>query len=106
MEYIEIIENIMNPYVVIILMGIGAAIKHITIFDKIENNLIPIVLSIVGIALTIVINYPYENFEALLPAIAGGISNALYAIAIHSSGKSLTQYFKEKINNSDEESVG
>lgn len=72
--------------VIIFLLAIGYCIKHIKTFDKISNNLIPIVLVILG-AITTLLTKTADT--SVVMALMNGIINAAIAIAIHQSGKNI-----------------
>lgn len=92
--------------VIIFLLAIGYCIKHIKVFDKVSNNLIPIVLVILG-AITTLLTKTADT--SVVMALMNGIINAAIAIAIHQSGKNIFEMVtlsgsKIVIANEDEES--
>lgn len=92
--------------VIIFLLAIGYCIKHIKVFDKVSNNLIPIVLVVLG-AITTLLTKTADT--SVVMALMNGIINAAIAIAIHQSGKNIFEMVtlsgsKIVIANEDEES--
>lgn len=72
--------------VIIFLLAIGYCIKHIKVFDKVSNNLIPIILVVLG-AITTLLTKTADT--SVVMALMNGIINAAIAIAIHQSGKNI-----------------
>lgn len=92
--------------VIIFLLAIGYCIKHIKAFDKVSNNLIPIILVVLG-AITTLLTKTADT--SVVMALMNGIINAAVAIAIHQSGKNIFEMVtlsgsKIVIANEDEES--
>lgn len=92
----EALANV-NIGIVLGLMAIGFLIKHVSFFEKVENDLIPPILllsSIVAVILT-------EGFT--IPSIISAVINAAVSVGLHQQGKniftvtivpSLAEFFK------------
>lgn len=74
-----------NVPLVVALMAIGFIIKHFSLFEKIENDLIPPVLLVFSIIVLLFENGG-ENFIA---TIIAAIVNAAVAIGLHQQGKNI-----------------
>ena len=88
----EIINESVNMYIVIILLLIGAMIKHLKIFNNIQNGLIVAILPVIGIVLSIIVGYPITQ-DNVLPIITTGIVSAFVAIGVHQTGKGFANNF-------------
>lgn len=108
MDIALILSSNINTYIVILLMAVGFGIKHIKFLSKVNNNVIPATLMILGILMALAINYPYFNIVDTLPQIASGIASAATAIGLHQSGKTLINSTKEinNIENNNDNSDG
>ena len=76
-----------NPYYVIILLMLGAVLKHL--MPKVNNNTIPVILIIVGCIIGILFSLPLANAQEGLQAAVCGICSGAFAVGIHQSGKTL-----------------
>lgn len=85
-----------NIAVIIILLGIGYMIKHLSTFTKISNNLIPCILIVCGIILMFVQSATISRLN-LLEIVTSGFINAAISIGIHQSGKTLIDIVSVKL---------
>ena len=73
---------------IIILLLVGAAIKHLKLFDKISNDLIPVALFVLSFIITIFTSWPLTH-DNILNVIMISLASAIVAVGIHSSGKNV-----------------
>lgn len=74
--------------VVILLLLIGAALKHLGVFEKIANNYIPVILIIIGVAIEL-ITHSKGLPDTLVENLITGLASAMAAVGLHSSGKNI-----------------
>lgn len=74
--------------VVILLLLIGAALKHLGVFEKIVNNYIPVILIIIGISIEL-ITHSKGLPDTLVDNLITGLASAMAAVGLHSSGKNI-----------------
>ena len=74
------IQSFVNPTLAVILWAIGIAIKHTKVFEKIKNNFIPVILSVLGIIINL-----FMSGVSVQSAIAGFVT-AMVCVGIHKSG--------------------
>lgn len=74
--------------VVILLLLIGAALKHLGVFEKIVNNYIPVILIIIGVAIEL-ITHSKGLPDTLVDNLITGLASAMAAVGLHSSGKNI-----------------
>lgn len=74
------IQSFVNPTLAVILWAIGIAIKHTKVFEKIKNNFIPVILSVLGIIINLLM-----SGVSVQSAIAGFVT-AMVCVGIHKSG--------------------
>ena len=74
--------------VVILLLLIGAALKHLGLFEKIVNNYIPVILIIIGVAIEL-ITHSKGLPDTLVENLITGLASAMAAVGLHSSGKNI-----------------
>lgn len=82
-----VFENFNVPVsmeIIIILLLIGALIKHL--LTKIDNKFIPAILFLIGVALTIADQWPI-TLDNLITTITTALATTLIAVGAHSSGK-------------------
>ena len=72
---------------VVALMAIGFIIKHFTLFEKVENNLIPPVLLVFSII--VLVFRDGLTGDTIIPTIISAIVNAAVAIGLHQQGKNI-----------------
>lgn len=80
-----------NIALVIVLMGIGAVLKHA--FTKLDNNVIPIIMIVLGIVISIAMNIPFNPQTMLLTYCVQGIASGYCAIIIHGKSKEIYKDF-------------
>lgn len=85
----------LNVFVILVLLGIGFAIKHTKVLEKVLNGFIPVILMLLGVAVYVAVEGVGGGGIGL--AIANGIFNGCIAVAIHSSGKNIFYVIAEKI---------
>ena len=84
-----------NVPLLLVLMALGYFIKNWPIFDKVENNLIPFVLIIVGIAGSLLIG-DTSTKQLVTECIMSGIVNAAIAVMLHQQGKNIFEMVGHK----------
>lgn len=89
------IDITINPFLVLVLLMLGALIKHTKATEKINNVFIPAILVITSVAYTI-LKLPVFDRGYSVDGIASAIVNAGLAVAFHSSGKSIFDYINTK----------
>lgn len=77
-----------NIVLLIALMAVGFIIKHTSIFSKVSNNLIPIVVVIIAIVFTLITG-DLSSTEGVVSAIMSGLINAALAVWAHQTGKNV-----------------
>ena len=85
------IENFNVPIsieTVVILLLIGAAIKHLDMFESIDNKFIPPILFAFGVIFTVITQWPV-NVANLVHVVIVALASSLLAVGIHSSGKNM-----------------
>ena len=87
--FLDVIREVINvnPYYVIILLALGAILKHF--ITNVNNQTIPIILIIVGCIIGILFQIPLENTHEGLEAAVCGICSGAFAVGIHQSGKTI-----------------
>lgn len=73
---------------VLILLLVGAAIKHLKMFENVNNRAIPVLLFGVGILITVLDQWPITLVN-IISIIITALSSSLLAVGIHSSGKNI-----------------
>lgn len=97
---IEQIPAKVNPELVVLLMAIGALIKHCKKFEKVQNKLIPVILGVVSLTISFVCVETW-TIDSVISTIASGVVNAGAAVYLHQTGKSI--FFKK--NNKVEDTI-
>ena len=75
------IQSFVNPTLAVILWAIGIAIKHTKVFEKIKNNFIPAILSVLGIIINLFMS------GVSLQSVIVGFVTSMVCVGIHKSGK-------------------
>lgn len=86
-----VIENFNVPVsveTIILLLLIGAAIKHLDAFNKVSNTYIPIVLFAFSVLITVLQSWPITLTNAI-SVITTALASSVIAVGIHSSGKNI-----------------
>lgn len=73
---------------VILLLLIGAALKHFGAFKKVNNNYIPAILIVIGVIVELITNAKGLP-DTLMQNLITGLASALAAVGLHSSGKNI-----------------
>ena len=74
------IQSFVNPTLAVILWAIGIAIKHTKVFEKIKNNFIPVILSVLGIIINLFMS------GVSLQSVIVGFVTSMVCVGIHKSG--------------------
>lgn len=74
----------LNVVLVLTLFAIGYIIKNTPAFHKVSNDVIPIVLPLVSVAICIL-----TRTGTMTDAVMGGIINAAFAVWAHQTGKNI-----------------
>lgn len=82
------VDIAMSIPIVVLLMLVGAAIKHLKFMDKVSNSVIPPVLIVIGVAAAIFVNWPLTH-DNLLSTLIEGLASACTAIGLHQAGKNI-----------------
>lgn len=81
-----------NLMLVILLLALGAILKHCT-GDWVVNRVIPVILMLISVAVEFCLKYSVfrENpsAESVLTIVVTGLASAILAIGLHSSGKNI-----------------
>ena len=94
--------------IVILLLLIGAAVKHLEVFSKVVNTYIPVILIVIGIIVALLTNIATLP-GSLVDTLITGLASAIVAVGIHSSGKNIfangvfVDFFVKKNLNEDTE---
>lgn len=97
-EILEVASNSVNVKLVIVLIVLGAILKHL--IKQVDNGIIPIIIVISGIIISLVITIdglPSNWFDSVVSGcVSGGV-----AIGMHSTGKSVYELlgFKNFVTN-------
>ena len=75
------VSSYINTTLAIILWAVGILIKHSGLFKKVSNNIIPLILSILGIVINSVMNG--MNTDSVL----AGFVTAMVCVGMHKSGQ-------------------
>lgn len=82
------VDIAMSIPIIILLMLIGAAIKHMNILSKVANSLIPPILIVIGLIIAIIINWPLSQ-DNFVNVLIEGLASACIAIGLHQAGKNI-----------------
>ena len=93
-----------NIILILCLMAIGYVIKHTTIFAKVSNHLIPIVVVVVSLAITIITG-DLTSTDGAVQAIMTGFINAALAVWAHETGKNVFEMLGTHKKPSDDETA-
>lgn len=99
------ISSYINPSLAIILWAVGAIIKHSKLLKKVANNNIPVILSVLGIIINVIMNG--RNLESVL----AGFVTAMVCVGVHKSGREtfngldLSSIFKTDTENETSEEL-
>lgn len=74
--------------VVILLLLIGAALKHLGVFEKVVNNYIPAILVVIGVVIELA-THSKGLPDTLVENLITGLASAMAAVGLHSSGKNI-----------------
>lgn len=74
--------------VVILLLLIGAALKHLGVFEKVVNNYIPAILIVIGVVIELA-THSKGLPDTLVENLITGLASAMAAVGLHSSGKNI-----------------
>jgi len=107
------ITGMIDIKVVILLMAIGFIFKHLTIFKKISNDYIPLILIVISLIINF-LNIEEVTINGFTNAFVTSILSAAVAIGMHQQGKgffkslkdatnSAFNTFKEELTNNDDE---
>ena len=92
-DLLPAVNDNIDLVVIITLLAVGYIVKHTPACDKVSNQYIPIILLVLGVAVT----FGTSPKAGVGTNIVGGILNAAIAIAIHSSGKSIFELFSKSV---------
>lgn len=94
-EIFQVAADSVNIQLVIVLMALGAVLKHA--IKQLDNGRIPLILMGVGVLLSVVVGIDGLPGN-LLTSIAVGCVSAAFAIGAHSTGKSMWELFGFKFS--------
>lgn len=80
-----------NISLVIVLLGIGAILKHA--IKSLDNNVIPIVMIVLGVIIVLFMNAPFDPQKMLLQYLVQGIASGYCAIIVHGKSKEIYHDF-------------
>ena len=95
-QVVEMTLGSVNIALVVVLICIGAVLKHA--IKSLDNNDIPIIIICLGIVLVLLLNLPFNPQEMLLTYLVQGIGSGYCAIIIHSKSKEIYKDFIAKGN--------
>ena len=81
----ELANMSLNIPLIIVLLGIGAFLKHA--IKVLNNNYIPCILGVISVVIVIAMNIPFNPQEKLLSLLVEAIVAVAAAILVHSQGK-------------------
>lgn len=82
------LEVSIDVRIILVLLLVGAAFKHLKVFEKIYNDIIPVILMVVGIALGAFLYWPITQ-ENIITVVIISLASTMAAIGLHSSGKNI-----------------
>lgn len=91
MSFQEIITQLpsqLNIVLIIALFAVGYIVKHVPMLDKVNNNLIPIILPVIGVIVALATG-DLSSTIGITQAIMSGIINAAFAVWAHTTGKNI-----------------
>lgn len=94
-------QGSINVSLIIILLAIGYLLKHA--IKKLNNDNIPWILLILGIALALIINIPY-SLNMIVTYVIQGIVSGAAAVGLHTNGKTILDIFNFGKSYSDKDS--
>ena len=96
--FLDMVRQVINvnPYYVIVLLALGAILKHF--IKEVNNETIPIILIVVGCIIGILFRLPLSNAQEGLEAAVCGICSGAFAVGIHRSGKAIGLLSGSKID--------
>ena len=86
MDIIEFIETLYIPIVIVACLVVGYCIKHISVFEKVANEYIPLILAVLGAILGCI-----ALQEISLLSIVSGAVSGLVSIGLHQVFKQLIE---------------
>lgn len=93
-------NSTINISLVIILLAIGAIVKHC--IKNINNDTIPIIILISGIVISILLKIPFKDIQTeILNVLVEGIVSGATAVGLHSQGKTIWWFFNNKDPNNN-----
>ena len=86
--YMANIDIQVNTQLIVLLLLLGAAVKHLKVFEKINNDLIPIMCYVVAIIVEFASCYPVKPSD-IINILIIAFASATSAIGIHQTGKNI-----------------
>ena len=84
----DAIPSQVNPELVVILMGVGALIKHCKKFEKIQNKLIPLILGVISFIICFAFAETY-TLDTVIHTASTALVNAAASVYCHQIGKNI-----------------
>lgn len=84
----EAIPAQVNPELVVVLMAIGALVKHCKKFEKIQNKLIPAILGAISFIVCFMCVETY-TLDSVIHAASTALVNAAASVYCHQIGKNI-----------------
>lgn len=94
-EMITAVPSYVNVSLLVGLMALGYVIKHTSIFGKVSNKLIPVILAVTAI-LAITCTSNLATVEDFVTAFVSGLVNAAVAVYVHETGKNIFEMLNVK----------
>ena len=91
----EGIQGQINVELVIVLMAIGAIIKHVKKLEKVNNNLIPVILFCLSVVFCVACLDTYTT-DTIIHALASAFCNATAAVYCHQTGKGISSFLVQE----------
>ncbi len=82
------IEVSVSIQLVVLLLLIGACVKHVSVLDKIDNSLIPPLLIVIALVVEIITDYPITG-KNIVSVLITALASASVAIGLHQTGKNI-----------------
>lgn len=95
-QIIEVGTGSLNVLLIIVLIGVGYAIKQC--MPSLDISYIPIILMIVGIVLAIFIHIPFDPQKELLSVLVEGIVSSFATGIVYDKAKDIYRHLPDKNN--------
>lgn len=87
-EVLTQLPSQINVVLVIGLLAVGYIVKHVPALEKVNNNLIPVILPVIAVVVTLITG-DLSTSAGITQAIMSGFVNAAFAVWAHNTGKNI-----------------